>query len=213
MGNAFQLLTCLVTVLGQAQFEGPHPQASGLSRSGLGLLPCWGPLLEQRVSLLWSCLRGQPQAPVFAHRGISPPANLGTCGKLGLLSLTSGSRAARGDRQLSVGPGAGGCLHKPAFQRAASLESDMSHQGFEAAGAILPREDRPKRTMAVTEGTGCKPGRRSEARTEVSQATAGVSEPFSVPCKMPAKQSCTEHRPCPPAAWDTVRADGCGDTP
>lgn len=99
VGNAFQLLTCLVTVLGQAQIERPHPQALGLSRSGLGLLPCWGPLLEQWVSLLWRCLRGQPQAPVFAHRSISPPANLGTCGKLGLPSLASGSHAARGDRQ------------------------------------------------------------------------------------------------------------------
>ena len=85
----------------------------------------------------------------------------------------------------------------------------MSHQGFEAYGAVPPLWDRPKETKAVREGMGHKPGRRAE----VSQATAKVSEPFSVPCKMLAESSRTEHWLCPRAACGVVWVDSCVDKP
>lgn len=67
----------------------------------------------------------------------------------------------------------------------------MSPQEFEGAGAIRPREDRLERTTAVPEGWAASQA-GGRARSESLQATAGVSEPFSVPRKILAGQAITD---------------------
>lgn len=83
----------------------------------------------------------------------------------------------------------------------------MSPQGFEGAGAICPREDRLERTTALPEGWAASQA-GGRARTESSQATAEVSEPFSVPCKILAGQAITDRaQALPLVALDAVWTD------